>query len=79
MLMAFCLVRRYADLVSLVETTRDNQTQLEKDVAMLQSAWELKWDQIEIVSKIAEGGGGVVYRGKLDGMKVAVKTISRLQ
>ena len=33
---------------------------VERDVKLLQTAWELSWSQVKIQKKLAEGGGGAV-------------------
>ena len=50
---------------------------VERDVKLLQTAWELQWSQVKIQKKLAEGGGGVVYQGTFQNMNVAVKKIFR--
>merc|ERR1712054_329602 len=45
------------------------------DILLLQSAWELSWDQINVQDKIARGGGGVVYKANMQGLAVACKEI----
>jgi len=62
-------------MVDMVETTKASHETLMQDVALLQKAWLLEWDQLLIEKKLAEGGGGAVFRGKLQGIDVAVKTI----
>ena len=69
------LFRKYYFLVEMVESTTATREKLRKDVELLQKAWCLEWDQIEIHKKLAEGGQGAVYRGTLQGIDVAVKTI----
>ena len=45
------------------------------DINLLQKAWQISWDQLEVQDKIAKGGGGVVYRARLQGTDIAVKEI----
>eukprot|EP00939_MAST-03C_sp_MAST-3C-sp1_P001572 g1572.t1 len=47
-----------------------------EDIAMLSSAWEIKWDEVKLVSPIATGAAGEVWKGTLRGrFTVAVKKI----
>ena len=45
----------------MVESTTATREKLRSDVELLQKAWCLEWDQIEIQKKLAEGGQGAVY------------------
>jgi len=58
-----------------LEETESKQEEVRKEIELMQKAWQINWDRIKIGRKIAAGGQGVVYRGTMQGLKVAVKTI----
>ena len=71
----YYVYRRYGILTEKISEEAAMRASVERDVKLLQTAWELSWSQVQIQKKLAEGGGGAVYKGTFQQMNVAVKKI----
>jgi len=70
--------RKKAQLKLDLRQAKLEEKKQQEDIELLQRAWQIEWDQIKIIKKLAEGGGGIVYKGIMrNDLLVALKTISR--
>ena len=54
----YYVYRRYGMLTEKISEEAAMRASVERDVKLLQTAWELSWSQVKIHKKLAEGGGG---------------------
>ena len=58
MAITYYVYRRYGILTEKISEEAAMRASVERDVKLLQTAWELSWSQVKIHKKLAEGGGG---------------------
>eukprot|EP00939_MAST-03C_sp_MAST-3C-sp1_P002980 g2980.t1 len=74
-LFAIVVWRRYFALQKTIDYQKTLVSSRDDEIRLMTDAWRISWEQIEIEKELARGGGGIVYKGKMSGTEVAVKTI----
>ncbi|EGD78538.1 TKL protein kinase [Salpingoeca rosetta] len=69
--------RRYRGLTKRIDLQEQLLVERDEEVMALKKAWEIEYDELRLVERVAAGAFGVVFKAEWDTVTVAVKVLQQ--